>query len=294
MKALRIGTAAAAILALSSSAFADVTLTIQDGRVTLVAKDATVRQILMEWARIGRTTIVNVERIPGGPQTIELKNVPEAEALEILLRAISGYMAAPRAVGAQASTSVSQFDRIVVMPTTAAPKPPASAAAPGQQPVFAQPQLPRAGDDDALEQQPAGAPGAPARGPIFNQFPAPQPGNPQLINPATGQPFGVSPPGAPQPFNPAQTAPRVEGAPPPPLPPPPGVPTAPATGVAVPGMVVPAPTVPGQPAVPGQVIPPGTVIPPGVIQPGVVQPGVVQPGVVQPGQPRRPNGNESP
>jgi len=31
-------------------------LTIQDGRVSLIAKDATVRQILAEWARIGQTT----------------------------------------------------------------------------------------------------------------------------------------------------------------------------------------------------------------------------------------------
>jgi hypothetical protein len=41
-------------------------LSIHDGRVSIVAKDATVRQILTEWARVGRTKIVNVERIPGG------------------------------------------------------------------------------------------------------------------------------------------------------------------------------------------------------------------------------------
>ena len=58
----------------------------QNGRVSLVAKDATVRQILAEWARVGQTKIVNVERVPGGPVTLELTNVPEAQALDVLLR----------------------------------------------------------------------------------------------------------------------------------------------------------------------------------------------------------------
>ena len=79
---------------------ADVQLTIQDGRVSLVAKDATVRQILAEWARVGQTKIVNVERIPGGPVTLQLTDVPEQQALDMLLRSVSGYLAAPRAIAA--------------------------------------------------------------------------------------------------------------------------------------------------------------------------------------------------
>ena len=43
-----------------TTASADVQLTIQNGRVSLVAKDATVRQILTEWARVGDTKIVNI------------------------------------------------------------------------------------------------------------------------------------------------------------------------------------------------------------------------------------------
>src|SRR5207344_1759071 len=62
-------------LALGSRASADVRITMGEGRVSLSAKDATVRQILTEWARVGRTQIVNVERIAGGPITIELTNV---------------------------------------------------------------------------------------------------------------------------------------------------------------------------------------------------------------------------
>src|SRR3954463_3407791 len=76
---------------------ADVQVSLRNGRVTLVAKDATLRQILTEWARVGRLKIVNLERIPGGPLTLELRDVPEGEALDILLRSLSGYIAAPRA-----------------------------------------------------------------------------------------------------------------------------------------------------------------------------------------------------
>ena len=66
-----------------SQAFADVQISIHDGRVTLTAKDATVRQILTEWARVGRTQIVNIERIAGAPITMELTNVTEQEALDL-------------------------------------------------------------------------------------------------------------------------------------------------------------------------------------------------------------------
>ena len=114
-------------LALGATAFADVQISIHDGRVSLAAKNATVRQILTEWARVGRTTIVNVERISGGPLTIELSNVPEQDALDLLLRSVSGYMAAPRAPFV---SDASQFDRIIVLPTSVAPRPAASSAPP--------------------------------------------------------------------------------------------------------------------------------------------------------------------
>src|ERR1044071_1492987 len=97
-----------------STASAEVTVTMQDGRVSIVAREATVRQILTEWARVGQTKIVNVERIPGGPVTIELKSVTETQALDVLLRPLSGYILAPRAA---AGANMSIFDRIIIMPT---------------------------------------------------------------------------------------------------------------------------------------------------------------------------------
>ena len=86
------------LLAPLSTARAEVHLIIRDGHVDLDARDATVRQILNEWARVGQTRIVNVEGITGAPVTLQLSNVPEAQALEILLRSVSGYMTAPRPV----------------------------------------------------------------------------------------------------------------------------------------------------------------------------------------------------
>src|SRR5713226_7228756 len=110
----------AAWLAATSIASADVHVTMQQGgRVSIVAKDATVRQILTEWARVGQTKVVNVDRIPGGPVTLELTNMPEGQALDVLLKSVSGYMAAPRQT---VVAGLSVFDRIIVMPTAAAPR----------------------------------------------------------------------------------------------------------------------------------------------------------------------------
>jgi hypothetical protein len=235
-------------LGAASTASADVQLTMQNGRVSVVAKDATVRQILTEWARVGQTKIVNVERIPGGPMTIELHNVTESQALEILLRAMSGYIAAPRPVEAANATNLSRFDRIIVMPTLASARP-AVASTPA--PVYQQPpqqqfmQQPQPADDDADDEQPSPNVPVPQRGPVFNTFPQQQPQFPgqapnqfqqgTTVSPLNGQPFQMNPN---SPNSPNQ--------------PPPGFqPAAPFGGVAVPGMVAPAP-----PPQPGQ-FPPG-------------------------------------
>jgi hypothetical protein len=112
---------ALALLLLTCSAMpswaADLTLSVRDGLVSLDAQDVTVRQILTEWARVGKTRVVNVERITGGPITLKLDAVPEKQALDIVLRSIPGYMAMPRS--AQVADA-SLYDRILIMPTTTA------------------------------------------------------------------------------------------------------------------------------------------------------------------------------
>jgi hypothetical protein len=95
---------------------AGLTLSIRDGLVSLDAQDVTVRQILTEWARVGKTNIINVERITGGPITLKIDAMPEKQALEIILRTIPGYMALPRETRV---ADASVYDRILIMATTA-------------------------------------------------------------------------------------------------------------------------------------------------------------------------------
>ena len=104
----------------SPSWAAGLKLTMQDGLVSLDAQDVTVRQILTEWARIGKTRIVNVERITGGPVTLKFDDTPEKQALDIVLRTIPGYVALPRATPV---ADASLYDRILIMATTTAVAP---------------------------------------------------------------------------------------------------------------------------------------------------------------------------
>src|SRR5215216_4597122 len=84
---------ALALLPVGASA-QQMKLEIQDGRVTLDAQNVPARQILSEWARIGGARILNGEKVVGTPLTLQLKSVPERQALDIILRGVSGYMLA--------------------------------------------------------------------------------------------------------------------------------------------------------------------------------------------------------
>ena len=235
-----LGTLAVGVIAFlgpASAASADVQLSIRNGRVSLVAKDATVQQILTEWARVGQTKIVNAERISGGPVTLQLTNVSEQQALDVLLRSVSGYLAAARAT---ATGGASVFDRIVVLPTSVAP--PASAVR-TPSPVLSRPMpagfgQPSERDDDG-RRTPNG-PG-PNRGPIFSPFPQPHVILPRPATPAAPGGAPAQPLELPQAGPPATTPPAAAY---------PGAPTGSSSvGVAVPGTMVPQPQ-PGQPGAP--------------------------------------------
>jgi hypothetical protein len=198
------------LLALPRPAAAEVRLSIVEGVVRLNATNATIAQILAEWSRVGRTTIVNGDRVSGGPVTLELLNVPEDRALDTLLRSTAGYLAAPRPL---AVPNASRFDRIVIIPTSTAPR----AAAPSG-PAFAAPAFPAPApaqvqvEDDAAD-RPA---------PIM-----PQPPRPPGFAPFAGP--GAVPAQATDPTSPAQGA----------------VPAMP-TGAATPGMIIQPPAPPAQ------------------------------------------------
>jgi hypothetical protein len=214
-----------------------------DGRVSVEATSVPVRTILTEWGKVGGTKIVGADRITGAPITVKLINVTEAQALETILRSVAGYMAAPRNTGIGAST----YDRILVMATTTAP-PPVATARPGQQPPstafagtqrFVPPRQRPEQSEPAEQEEPDENPPNP---PVFT-FPQPgqngfvnQPG--QFQNP---QPNGFNPGAAVVPTTQPATTPAQPQAP---------------IGVSQPGMMV-QPPQPTTPTTPGMIRPPG-------------------------------------
>jgi hypothetical protein len=121
----------------------ELKLTINSGRVTVMATDVPVGQLLQEWARVGHVRILNGERLAGPPLTLQLVNVSEKEALDIILRSASGYVAAPRS---QVVADASMYDRILIMPTSIAPA--AQPAAVAAAPQSFRPPMPTPVDDD--------------------------------------------------------------------------------------------------------------------------------------------------
>jgi hypothetical protein len=187
-----------------------VSLQFNNGRVTLNAQNAPIRSILVEWARLGGTRIVNGDRVGGAPVTLELDDVPERYALEILLRTAAGYVVTAR----QEPGGPSMLGGVIILATTSAPRlqaPVTFGAATVQQRPF---------QDDAADERPGVnapvLPGVPTvsgptvvrvPGTVFGQAdqapPATQtPARPvttlQTL-PGTSRPGEITPPPPPQP-----------------------------------------------------------------------------------------------
>jgi hypothetical protein len=182
---------------------AELNLTIANGRVTLIAHDVTVRQILDEWAKVGQTKIVNGDKLLSAPLTIELRDVPEATALETVLRSAAGFVVAPRMAG---NVGASAFDRILILPTS---RPPAVTAAPPTTqfnrppPPQTMPVVENTDDDQAPTPPPPVA--SPAGQPFPGPAPQPGPQQPGAQAPVTTLPRpGMLPPAPTGPGNPYQ------------------------------------------------------------------------------------------
>ena len=225
MKTFHVLAVVALLVAGASSAAAQgVTLEFQGGKVRLLAQNVSVSQILAEWSRSGRTTIVNGERVPGPPVTLELQNVSEQEALDIVLRNVSGYLVAARET---AISGASAFDRIYILPTSSRPSTAAATSASLPQAVQVQDDV----DDDAPPPNGPRGPNTPpgarlprdvnqptntVRPPVTvdddrnepDNRPAPSPNNPFGVAPGTARP-GVVTPGTPSPTPPGAITPAV-------------------------------------------------------------------------------------
>ena len=199
----RLALAAVLLSVVSGPALAgELRLSIANGRVTLLAKDVTVREILAEWARVGQTRIVNGEKLSGDPVTLQLEDVPEAQALDTILRSAAGYVMAART---PESPGPSRYDRIMILASSRPPVVAAGAFPPAA--VRPMPQLPQSAQPDE-----DGEPVVPAGGNMINGPVVAQPGGPGVQQPGAvmTQPGGAV---MPQPTQPAQpqgpmTAPR--------------------------------------------------------------------------------------
>lgn len=227
---------ALSVLAVSSATAQQLKLSFSQGQVSVDATSIPARAILDEWSRVGGTRIINGDRITGGPLTLKLVDVPEAHALEIILRSAAGYVAAPRG----SVPGASMYDRILVMPVSSAapavatarpPAQPAPGATVGTQRFIPPRIVPPTPTETAPEETPEEE--APSQ-PVFT---FPQPGQGAFrpgFRPPPG--VGVSPGGNDQ----TAPDPGTQGTP--------SVPTV--VGAPVPGMIM-------QPARPAQPRPPG-------------------------------------
>ncbi len=203
-----------AVLVIPAPASAQLTLTMEGGMVTLVAKEVPLSTIMAEWARIGKTNIVNGDKI-FTTVTLQLENVPEKKALDILLRNAAGYMLAERSAPVAGGSA---FDRIMILPTS---RPPANA--PPLQPTTPQPfspPRPMPVPVPVQDDQEPGPPNAPQQNPGMQPQPGMQPGTqpgqpntpqapltaprPGMLTPPPPQPvpFGAPRPGGGAPTNP--------------------------------------------------------------------------------------------
>ena len=85
------------------------------------------RQILAEWERHGQVRIVGADKLAGAPVTLTLVDVPEKQALDIVMRGVPGYMAVDRVAQADAAPAgPSRYDRLVVLARASTPVPAAA------------------------------------------------------------------------------------------------------------------------------------------------------------------------
>lgn len=208
--------ASPAVAQLPSTSPGPVSLVIRDGLVTLKAEQASIRQILAEWERQGQMKVVGADKITAAPVTLTFKDLPEKQALDIVMRGIPGYMAIDRTTAA-AGVSASRFDRLVVMARATTPvaavasagsRPAPAAAQPvmQEQPVAFSPAvygggMPQAGDDDGPQQpdradtdQFANQEPPMPEAPVASPYPNAYPGSPYVgAAAAASGPYGGNP-----------------------------------------------------------------------------------------------------
>ena len=171
------------------------------GKVTVIARNVTLREILTEWARQGGCQFVNADKLTGGVlPVLQFEDAPELMVLASLLGPVSGYIVGGRRAG---TTGASQFETVYIVPTSHATAPAFTSSGPIAAPLVT-PAMP---EDEIppvtpIPSMPNGRGSAPAGQPNAGQSaPAGGVGAPVVSPPAGGRTGG---PGVPIPSGPGR------------------------------------------------------------------------------------------
>jgi len=121
-KLLLVSLAALCVLGLSNEATAQtLSLRLDDGAVTLDARNVTVDEILARWSKTTGLTVVSQNGHGSDLRvTLHLTGVSEREALGLVLRDLSGYIMGEKR---DPQTGAVRIDRLVILPDSAARAP---------------------------------------------------------------------------------------------------------------------------------------------------------------------------
>ena len=120
-----IGAVLAAITAAHAAGAGELQIGMDRGRVTLIATGVPLSDVLAEWSRVGQTRFEGAEPLAAVPVTLHLIDVPERDALHMLLRPAFGYLAASRPAGVPGA---SVYDRVKILAVRRASPPAAGGA----------------------------------------------------------------------------------------------------------------------------------------------------------------------
>jgi hypothetical protein len=113
------------VLAFSSAPAAQqLRVAFDDGTVSIRAVNVPLSVVLAEWARQGGTRIIGADALPATPLNVDLVNVPEREAIGLLLQRVAGFVVV-RSGGDRSTRGQSALARLDILPTsTVAPATP--------------------------------------------------------------------------------------------------------------------------------------------------------------------------
>jgi len=198
LRAVLLAAACTVAFAPAALAAGEVRVLFANGRVSVIADNATLGEILREWTRAGGSQFVNADRIPSAERlTLRLENEDELRALDVLLRTVAGYAIAPRPAGMRGPSSIG---KVLIMPVmrpativTASSMPAPEPVAPRLQQMEQAQRLEQMRQMQQMQQMTAAPPRPDDDGPVRQEVPPPFTGQPLqgAQNAPAGQPAPI-------------------------------------------------------------------------------------------------------